>query len=114
MSGSTTNFPLDPSTLPKYPDGTKLFSNALKWMTDGKSSPKVATNVDTIDKTVATYAKDPTTSLDTCDVFFAGNFGSWTKDSASKLLKFVEEGGSVVLGSADKWPIGPDREPLRM
>ena len=85
-------------------------------MTGGKPSPKVATNVDNMDRRVAIYAKDLSAALDVSvnDVFFAGKFGSWTRQSASELLKFVEEGGNVVLGSADTYTVGGDREPMRV
>ena len=49
------------------------------------------------------------------NLFFAGDYASWSEESVQKLKDYISNGGNVIFGSADDWRVGnrEKRDPMR-
>ena len=85
------------------PEGVRLISNAISWMTSGKTAPKVAANLDNLD---AQFGKTYDTIEEALedsdlDVFILTRYSRWPEDLADRLRTFMENGGNIVLATGN-------------
>ena len=85
------------------PEGVRLISNAISWMTSGKETPKVAANLDNLD---AQFGKTYDTIEEALedsdlDVFILTRYSRWPEDLADRLRTFIENGGNIVLATGN-------------
>ena len=105
MTNCTRNtFPdifVDVSKLPQNPSVVKLITNAISWMTNGKTAPKVAANLDFLDKQfgIAVNSIGEALNDSDLDVFILASSPEWPEDLIEKLRQFMENGGSLVISS---------------
>ena len=91
----------DISKLPQNPSVVKLITNAISWMTEGKTAPKVAANLDFLDKQFGIAFNSVGEALDDSDldVFILASSPEWPEDLVEKLRQFMENGGSLIVSS---------------
>ena len=91
----------DISKLPQNPSVVKLITNAISWMTEGKTAPKVAANLDFLDKQFGIAVDIVSEALDESDldVFILASSPEWPEDLVEKLTQFMENGGSLIVSS---------------
>ena len=85
------------------PEGVRLISNAISWMTSGKETPKVAANLDNLDAQFGkTYDSIEEALEDSdLDVFILTRYSKWPEDLAERLRTFMENGGNIVLATGN-------------
>ena len=94
---------VDVSKLPQNPSVVKLITNAISWMTEGKTAPKVAANLDFLDKQFGIAFNSVGEALDDSDldVFILTRYSRWPEDLAERLRTFMENGGNIVLATGN-------------
>ena len=92
---------VDVSKLPQNPSVVKLITNAISWMTEGKTAPKVAANLDFLDKQFGIAFNSVGEALDDSDldVFILASSPEWPEDLVERLRQFMENGGSLIVSS---------------
>ena len=85
------------------PEGVRLISNAIGWMTSSKAAPKVAANLDNLDSQFGiTYDTIEEALEDSdLDVFILTRYSKWPEDLAEKLKTFMENGGNLVVATGN-------------
>ena len=85
------------------PEGVRLISNAINWMTSGKETPKVAANLDNLDAQFGkTYDSIEEALEDSdLDVFILTRYSKWPEDLAERLRTFLENGGNLVIATGN-------------
>ena len=101
----------------RYEDGEKIVKNAVEWMAGGTITLNLASYPDILHPSAInqTIEKKSPSDLSGVDIYFVSGYGAWSTEDISFLESYLEQGGNIIVGSADSYTVAGTslRKPMR-